>query len=733
MRHLPPRSSAAPPRPSSWRRTASRLAGAGLLLASLNPALASAPHSERGGLQTTALADQPSSTAAVLDPLRSLAITDFQTLSLFSLQEVMNQLTQQGTSPDFTSEQLFRQLWDTQNPAPGQPDLPHGAHCSDNGGTLNGAPYTCRPNEGAEAILGPESVMARYNPIGLFNRFDLAPPDGANCGEYRIVFARGFGSNKRNLVIFEAVVPNPRPDLGLEGCRPIAQTWASLSTLTDPVARGALVKSFFMDATGPGQPPVIHINHLGNNALRAGQIRTNQFIQGPGASFPWLLREFKLRQQCLPGGSCPLRFVPVTVKANPRGDFFDVRNTSPLAVGFRAHFITQVASLAVNDINRFNYEVPDLYNAAQSNSEGMLDSDNYLHQFLLAPPNNPFAQAITTELQRIGSTLRPEHIVARAQSLSCAGCHNLSSNTDLGGPVSFFPDLRSAFTHNTELPADGFPPEDPHFTLSNLVQATFLPFRQQLLGAFLDTPALGVLQHHLDSRIRTVVAGQPFTAEVTVSNTGTTLWSPGNATRGVSLDGVQDLTLSPGETLLLGQRKTFTLTLTAPMAPGSKTYRWRMQRDGVPFGDELRVTVFVRIPAFGAELVAQSPVPDTLANGEAFQFSVRMRNRGTQTWSPQQPVELVSQHPTENLIWGVARIPLQPSQVVAPGEEATFTFTAVAPFLTGSYPFEWRLAQGTSMFGPSTTPRTVTVTPPLTCDSCTWGLDCPQTCPPPIE
>ncbi|QSQ14088.1 COG1470 family protein [Myxococcus landrumensis] len=730
MRHHPPRSTAAPPRPTSWSRAASRLAATGLLLASLNPALAGAPHSERGGLQTTPLADQPSTTAAVLDPLRSLAITDFQTLSVINLRMVMGQLAQQGNHQGFTAEQLFRQLWDTQNPAPGQPDLPNGAHCSDNGGTLNGAPYTCRPNEGADAVLGPVSVLDRYHLIGLFNRFDLAPPDGANCGEYRMVFARL--PRDRNLVIFEAVVPNSRTDLGLEGCRPIAQTWASLSTLTDPAARGALVKSFFMDAIGPGQLPVVHVNHYGNNVMREGQIRTNQFIQDREHS-PWMLHEFKLRQQCIPGIGCHLRFVPVTVKANPRGDFFNVFNTSPLAVSFREHFITQVASLAVDDINRFNYEVPDLYNAAQSNAEGIFATDNYLNEFFVGPPGNPFANAIAAELQRIGSPLQPEHIVARAQSLSCAGCHNLSGNMDLGGSVGFFPFMRPAFTHNTEEPAPGFPPDDPHFTLSNLLMETFLPFRQQLLGAFLDTPALGAVQHRSDSRNRMVVAGQTFTAEVTVGNTGTTLWRLGNATRGVSLEGAQDLTLSPGDTILLGQKKTFSVTLTAPMTPGTKTYRWRMHRNGVPFGDELTLTVVVKLPAFGAEFVTQSLVPDTVANGESFQFSVRMRNRGTMTWSAQMPVELVSQNPTENQIWGVARIPLQPSQVVAPGEEATFTFTAVAPFLTGSYPFEWRLAQGPLMFGQATTPRTVVVMPPLTCDSCTWGLDCPQTCPPPIE
>ncbi|NVJ21294.1 hypothetical protein HUW62_08700 [Myxococcus sp. AM011] len=728
--HQPHSRSAVPP-PSHFFRwlTASRLAGASLLLASLGASLAASPHSERGGLHTSPLADQPSTTATVLDPRRSLAITDFATVSTITLRMVMNQLVHQAGNTGFTAEQLFRQLWDTQNPAPGESDLPGGAHCSDQNFTLNGAPYACRPSEGREAILGADSVLDRYNLIGLFNRFDLAPPDGANCGEYRMVFARPPAD--RNLVIFEAVLPNPRRELGLEGCRPIAQTWAGFSTLTDPIARRGLVRSFFLDASSPGHVPVVHANHYGNNPLGEGQIRTNQFIQqGPPA--PWMLREFKLKRQCGPTG-CTLRFVPVTVKVNPRGDFFNIFNTSPLAVSFREHFITQVAGLAVDDINRFNYEVPDIYNAAQSDAQSFLSSDDYLNEFLFGPPGNRFATAISTELQRIGSSLTPEQVVSRAQVLSCAGCHNRSSFADLGGTIGTFPNIRTSFVHTNEVPDPTAPPDEPRFLISDLQTGTFLPFRQRILGGFLDTSALGALQRDSNGRVPTVVAGQPFHASVSVTNTGTTLWSAANGTHGVSLDGAPNLVLTPGDAILLGQNKTFTVTPTAPLTPGRFSYRWRMQRNGVAFGPELTLTVNVKSPAFASELVEQTLVPAAVAPGETFQFSVRMKNWGTQSWNAQTPVELGSQNPPDNVSWGVARVPLMPYEVVKPGQDATFVFTAVAPSLTGAYPFEWRLVQGNQPFGQSTLPLTITVMPPLSCDGCTFGLDCPDTCPPPIE
>ena len=71
-------------------------------------------------------------------------------------------------------------------------------------------------------------------PLAVFNRFDLAPADFAHCGEYRIVYGKenpAFAPN-RFLLIFEASVPNPDPDEGEAGCRPITEFWAGLSGIS---------------------------------------------------------------------------------------------------------------------------------------------------------------------------------------------------------------------------------------------------------------------------------------------------------------------------------------------------------------------------------------------------------------------------------------------------------------------------------------------------------------------
>ena len=361
-----------PWRGSLWALSAVGLLGAcgGESLTELNARGGSgeeaSPHSERAGIGIDAsrASGRVSELSTTIDPRRSLAVTETAILSGFTAQSVFDQLAAQNGTGGFTSVQLFRQLWDTQNPSPGKSDLnavTSYAHCNDNGGTLNGAPYACRPGEGAEANDTTPATLATYTAVGLYNRFDLAPSDGANCGEYRIVFAKTGGP--RNFIIFEAVLPNPQPSKGLEGCRPIENFWTSLTNDSSVSSRANKLHHFYFDGTdGLGASlspvPVIHIDNYGGRSSNTGQVRTNQFIAPP-----WMLHEFKLQRTCLSSGtssaSCVTKFAPVTVKTNPFGALFNPASTDPRAASFQSQFISQVASLAVNDVNTFSYSVPD--------------------------------------------------------------------------------------------------------------------------------------------------------------------------------------------------------------------------------------------------------------------------------------------------------------------------------------------------------------------------------------
>jgi hypothetical protein len=216
------------------------------------------------------------------------------------------------------------------------------------------------------------------------------------------------------------------------------------------------------------------MQNYGFNFASAGQIRVNMFMGGP-----WDLKEFKLMRQC-PGGTCTLKMEPSSVKTNPFGDLFNPASPHPLAGDFQNHFLTQVSTLALNDVNRFNYTVPDQFNAAHSDAQSGGVEDDYVSN--LGTGASAFRTAIQNQLTAIGSTLTPANIVARAQALSCGGCHQRNSGSNLGGGMTF-PNSAS-FVHNNEFLQAG--PDGQRFGLSTALDNTFLPFRKNIVEEFLS-------------------------------------------------------------------------------------------------------------------------------------------------------------------------------------------------------------------------------------------------------
>ncbi|WP_164011241.1 hypothetical protein [Pyxidicoccus trucidator] len=455
----------------------------------------SAPYSERGGIGVaSASREQGLATLApqTVDGRKSVVVTDAAILAHFTLSGVLGQLVAQNGGTGLNATQLFRQLWDTQNPSPGQPDLQPSAHCTDNGGSLNGFPNGCRTQEGAQANPASPTTLNSYSAIGLYNRFDLAPTSGAHCGEYRVIFGKTSGGPGRAFLIFEASLPNPRPDLGIDGCRPVQSFWRDLSA-KNVADRGTALRDFYFTGL-PGFSPVFHINNYGFNPDSAGQVRFNVFIEPL-----WVLKEFKLQRQC-PGGVCTLKFAPSTVKTNPFGELFNPASTHPQAAAFREHFLNQVPALATNNINTFNYSVPNQFNAAQGDSSTFNAVDEYVQRFGAGPSG--FRSDIQDRLDMIGSDLTPTQIVARAQALSCSGCHQRSDSVDVGtlpdGSTMRFPSA-AGFIHNVEFTEQG--PDGNRFFISSALTGTFIPFRKQVMEGFLNT------EHPLTTPSRFNLAG----------------------------------------------------------------------------------------------------------------------------------------------------------------------------------------------------------------------------------
>lgn len=430
-----------------------------------------------------------------LDVRRSLVVTEQPILERFSFERVMGQLVSQARVRGLTSTRLFQQWWDTQNPSPGSFE---GPHCDDEvdpelGPMLNGYPYTCRPApaEGGQASCDPFSDPAcSYIPIGLFSRFDLAPEDGSSCGEYRIVFAKTSGQTNRrdrNLLIFEASLPNPAPRRGLAGCRPIVDFWAGLSRVDDLEERARRLERFYFRGLGRGVGPVVDIHNYGDNPAGRGQIRTNQFVQDGLEVRAWSLREFKLEHTCEARGrwgrrhrkTCSLTFRPDTNKGNPYGPLFAPSATDPRQQLFQELFLDQLESLTGDDVGGIAVAIEDQFNSGQSQASGSTETDSLVN----FGEGGAFEAALDARLAELGSQLEPVDVIARAETQTCAGCHRFSNGRELGGGLVWPSSL--GFTHVSERDVetvDGV----ARFAISEALTTTFLPQRKQLMSDFLE-------------------------------------------------------------------------------------------------------------------------------------------------------------------------------------------------------------------------------------------------------
>jgi hypothetical protein len=422
-------------------------------------------------------AASPPTVITQVDPHRSMIVTDLALLEGFTFQRVLDQLIARSGVPNITSAQLFRQWFDTQNPKPGLADAA-APHCddfmTDGSPSFNGLPRHCPTLEGA--LAATPFTSGEYFPIALVNRFDQAPADGSNCGQFRLVFARTMPFTQRLHIIMEPVLRNPNPAAGLAGCRAVAEFWAGLTKVDSQAERRAKLESFYFDGL-LGMPPVIDPDNF--SAASGGGIRTTQM----GGDHQPRMYQFRLTKECTT--ACTLRMTPDGLQNMPPGAFFDSASTMPGAQAFQDAFVEQVPNLAVRDVNEYFMEIPRPLLLAESNPP--FDKEPafiYRAPFDRSKVASPgFRNRIQEKLTAIGSTLTPEQIVTRADSQNCAGCHVGA------GPVGegvVFPHPIDDLQHITE---DAPEPGEvgPRYRISTAVQDVFIPHRMKILIDFLNS------------------------------------------------------------------------------------------------------------------------------------------------------------------------------------------------------------------------------------------------------
>jgi len=429
-------------------------------------------------------ASEPPPPLGPLIEQRSFIVSDQLLLQNFTFQRVLDQLVARSGVPGLTSGQLYRQWFDTQNPKPGLFDA-SAPHCDDflvNGTpSFNGIPRRCPTAEGAFA--SSPYAPNEYIPIALINRFDLTPPDGSNCGQYRMVFARkGTTQTDKLHIIFEAVLPNPHPELGLSGCRNAAAFWANLSAQESPSARRDQLEAFFFNGAA-GYAPVIDPPNYDGSANQSG-VRTLEF--GGDANRPRFY-QFRLTKSCA-GGACTLRMNPDVLENVPFGGYFDGHDTSDVARAFRDSFVSQVGSLAVNNLDLFDMHVPTTYLMAESDplaDRTAFDPLSGFNRGLSTPDGTDFNVRIQAELQRVGSNLTMQQLMLRVAMRGCEGCHNgVTPSLAAGDPVlgRFFVNVPFQMFDESRVVSG---PDGPRFQPGSLIEITFMAHRIAILRDFL--------------------------------------------------------------------------------------------------------------------------------------------------------------------------------------------------------------------------------------------------------
>ncbi|MFL6199073.1 MAG: NBR1-Ig-like domain-containing protein [Thermoanaerobaculia bacterium] len=226
----------------------------------------------------------------------------------------------------------------------------------------------------------------------------------------------------------------------------------------------------------------------------------------------------------------------------------------------------------------------------------------------------------------------------------------------------------------------------------------------------------------------TMAAGQVYPVSVTLKNVGTETWSPIGASPQCNVYRLGST--NPRDNLIWGRMRadlpatvvpggvvTVNFNVTAPSTPGTYNFQWKMLQECVTWFGDSTPNVVVNVqpaPVRDAQFLSQT-VPSSMAAGQSYPVSLRVRNVGTQTWSPIGPqcnaYRLGSANPYNNATWLPAtRVELPAS--LAPGGEVTLNFAVTAPTTTGTYNFQWQMVQEcVTWFGDFTPNVGVTVNP----------------------
>lgn len=409
-----------------------------------------------------------------LDPRRVLIETRPAVLDEIGLDEVLAAIaTNAGLDP--APQDTHDRLFDTYRVGPmGEFS---GPHCDDEqvegGPSLNGFPLICPRSEGAFAAF--DGALAGWGAIAAVNRIDMAPQDGAHCGEQRMIFANP-NMVGRAFIILEAEIPNPAPECGVAACGAVARFWAELHEVDDPAERRARLRAAFIDGDAElqaaGFGPFMSADNL---TFGSGQVRTNNFVTGP-----WTLREYELVPLDV-GGQTLVQPQPVPVSGSPHDLLWNDLLFNPVGTQCRDAMLDALPGLLGDDVATLGWTIPEACRSSES-----VEFQDFYEDHLLSGSGS-FVTEIEAEIAAVapGSGLDAADVARRAQfGGSCIGCHEHSAGVSLGGGLVAPPSL--GFVHVSEELTEPCGDGSECFAISPALGEAFLPQRMSALHQVLE-------------------------------------------------------------------------------------------------------------------------------------------------------------------------------------------------------------------------------------------------------
>jgi hypothetical protein len=210
-----------------------------------------------------------------------------------------------------------------------------------------------------------------------------------------------------------------------------------------------------------------------------------------------------------------------------------------------------------------------------------------------------------------------------------------------------------------------------------------------------------------------MAAGQRYTVQITVKNTGKETWTAAGGYALKAAGGSDPLAsakvckLASGDSIKPKQSKTFTIEMCAPLKDKTCVTDWRMYKGSKAFGPTFTKRVKVTVAANNS-LFISTAVPDSQTADADFTTTVTFKNIGAKKWTAAANYKLRATVTSGGSTIVFADCPLSAKDSVALGGKKTFSFTGKISG-EGDYTFTYQLYAGNTPFGAAAT-RAVHIT-----------------------